>query len=224
MNFQDLILFKEDILKELKNYKSNISDKINLEFEKYTNLFSKTNEMVENYEKDKIRFFSKVDFIQEKEKILSEFSTKILEIQENLSVNQFNISNCRKDLDNACFKYDKIVTDNLLVSGLIGTACQFKNLKEYILFNKDEINNMIATNKQINIDINSFRKKMEGTSGLLSNNIKSLEYRLSNFFESKYIGLSEKFDKLYEELNKRINSLTNEMSSYLEERKREAKK
>ena len=32
----DLILFKEDILKELKNYKTKITNSVNIEFKKYS--------------------------------------------------------------------------------------------------------------------------------------------------------------------------------------------
>ena len=49
------------------------------------------------------------------------------------------IQNCQKDLSNMGFKYDKIISSNLMVPGLIGPMCKFSNLKEYIKHNREEM-------------------------------------------------------------------------------------
>ena len=40
-------------------------------------------------------------------------------------------------------KYDRIISDNLYVSGFIGPTCQFKNLSEYLFYNISEFSKVI---------------------------------------------------------------------------------
>ena len=130
VTFQDLIIFKEELLKELRNFKTKMSNNINNEFEKYSSLLEKANKNLQNYQIDKATFMSKLDFTQEKEKLFFEVANKNSELKNQVMINQIHISACRKDIDDACFKYDKIVSDNLLVPGLVGKSCKFQNVKE----------------------------------------------------------------------------------------------
>ena len=221
VTFQDLIIFKEDILKELRNYKLKISNSVNIEFEKYVDLLEKSNKNLNYYEKDKSSFMSKLDFVQEKEKLFNEVINTTNALRNEVMINQLHISTCRKDIDNSCYKYDKVISDNLLVPGIIGTSCKFGNLKEYIVYNKEEMNNAFLGNRQNANDLNVLRRKVDTNTAQLNTKIKSLEYRLSNFITSKYHELDDKFDRLYEELNKRMNSLSYEVNSNIEERKNE---
>ena len=221
VTFQDLIIFKEDILKELRNYKVKISNSVNVEFEKYTDLLEKSNRNLNYYEKDKSSFMSKLDFVQEKEKLFTDVINKTNELRNEVMINQLHISGCRKDIDNSCYKYDKVISDNLLVPGIIGKSCKFGNLKEYIIYNKEEMNNAFMGNRQNANDLNVLRRKVDTNTAQLNTKIKSLEYRLSNFITSKYHEVDSKFDRLYEELNKRMNSLSYEVNSNIEERKNE---
>ena len=221
VTYKDLILFKEEILKELRNYKKKISSNVNVELEKYKDILDKAKENLSFYEKDKSGYMSKLDFVQEKENLFAEFTNKNGDLKNQVMVNQLHLSLCRKDLDNACYKYDKIVSDNLLVPGIVGTSCKFQNLKEYIIFNKEELNNAFVGNRQNANDINLLKKKIDTTSTQINTKVKSMEYRLSNFMTSKYHELDGKFDRLYEELNKRMNTLNHAVESNLEERKSE---
>ena len=207
VTFQDLILFKEDILKELRNYKVKISNSVNNEFEKYSDLLEKSNRNLSYYEKDKSSFMSKIEFVQEKEKLFTEVVNKTSELRNEVQLNQVHISSCRKDLDNSCYKYDKIISENLFAPGLIGKACKFGNLKEYIINSNEVLNKEILGNRQNVNDINALKRKIDAIPTQINTINKTLEYRLSTFVTSKFHVLDDKFERLYEELNKRMNSL-----------------
>ena len=221
VTFQDLIIFKEDLLKELRNFRTKISNNFNNEFEKYSSLLQKANANLSIYEKDKSAYMSKVDFAEEKEKLIFELSNKDSELKNQVMINQLHISGCRKDIDDSCYKYDKIISDNLLVPGLVGKSCKFQNIREYILYNKEEINNALFANRQTGIDVNILKRKIDTISGQLTTKMKSLEYRLSNFITSKFNEINQKYERLYDELNKRMNTLTHELTANLEERNNE---
>ena len=66
ISFQDLISFKEELLKGLREYKSKTTNNINIEFEKYVLLIEKTNNKMNFIEKEKSTFLLKSEFVQEK--------------------------------------------------------------------------------------------------------------------------------------------------------------
>ena len=47
---------------------------------------------------------------------------------EHIINNDVRINSLRKDFDNACYKYDKIYLNNLIVSGQIGDYCKYKTI------------------------------------------------------------------------------------------------
>jgi hypothetical protein len=55
---------------------------------------------------------------------------------ETLHTNNFLISKLETNLSNSFYKYDRLYLDNLIVPGIIGDFCKFKNLKAYIEVNK----------------------------------------------------------------------------------------
>ena len=116
-----------------------------------------------------------LSFVQEKEKLFTEVINKTNELRNEVMVNQLHISNCRRDIDNSCYKYDKAIADNLLVPGIIGKSCRFQNLKEYITYNKEEMNNAFSGNRQNATELNLLKRKVETNTGQLDTKIKSLE-------------------------------------------------
>lgn len=52
---------------------------------------------------------------------------------------EVRIKNNADEIGKIKTKYGKIVADNLYVSGFISSACQFRNLSEYLSFNIEEV-------------------------------------------------------------------------------------
>ena len=59
---------------------------------------------------------------------------------------KFNIMN--KDLKDACFKYDKIVSNNLLVPGIIGSGCPYDNLRYFIEYANVKIAELVKAKEK----------------------------------------------------------------------------
>ena len=55
-----------------------------------------------------------IKFIEEKNNILSTISEKENFLNEKIMVNDLHINNCQKELNDAIFKYDRAILDNLL--------------------------------------------------------------------------------------------------------------
>ena len=210
--FHDLIEFKEDILKLMKDMKSEVITKLTTEFKNYNTLMGNTQKKFSLFEKS---FLSKLNYIEEKEKIFSKIKNIESELENNLMKQNIIINNCSKDLRNACFKYDKIVMDNLYVPSLIGHACQFPNLKEYILANKDTLDNCISFNKQKDMDLKLFKSKIDDniikfnfqTKTLLDNNNQLIKIKIEDFEKKFYDNLNE-FQSAIKKLSLNINQNT----------------
>ena len=194
--FHDLIAFKEELLKCMKDMKSEISTKLETEFKKYNDLMDKYQNKISSIEQS---FLSKLNYIEEKEIVFLKIKSIKEELENNIMKQNIIINNCNKDLKNACFKYDKIIMDNLYVPTLIGQACQFQNLKEYILANKDSIDSCISFNKQKEIDLKLFKSKIDDniikfnyqTKTLLDNNTQLIKIKIEDFEKKYYHNLSE---------------------------------
>ena len=195
-SFLDLIVFKEEILKLMKDLKSEINSKLSSEFQKYRNLMNKSQNKFLSIESS---FLSKLNYIEEKEEILNKIKTIEEEFEKNLMKQNIIINNCSKDLRNACFKYDKIIVDNLYIPSLIGQACQFPNLKEYILANKDAIDSCISLNKQKDIDLKLYKSKIDDSiikfnlqmKMTLDSNTELIKIKIEDFEKKFYNNLNE---------------------------------
>lgn len=196
VTFRDLILFKEEILQEMKIYQNKIDISISKNYEKSSQLLEISNNKLYNYETDKALFMKQIDFIEEKNKINSLIEEKDNEIKNQLMVNDLHINTCQKELDNACFKYDKIIVDNLLIPGLVGKGCKFPFFKEYINDIQVQINNAISQNKQNANNLTANKKNTNDKIHQLNTNIKKIEYDYKQFTNERTTFIEVKFNEM----------------------------
>ena len=207
ISYQDLIKFKEELLKELRDYKYQTTLNINNEFHKFEKLIENKNVITNFIEKEKLSLLSKSEFSNEKNIILSQISNKEEEIRNKLIVIDAKLNNYKRDVEESIYRYDKIIVENLQVPGLVGKACKYPNLKEYILANKEELNNSSMNSKQVSMELKSFKKKTEMNISIMNEKISEQKYKLLNLINSKFNEVSEKFEGLYTALNEKIDNM-----------------
>ena len=192
-SIQDLYTFKEDLLQSLKKYRIEMSSKIKDEYYKCQELVSEVNKKIELFDKNNLQFLTKLNFIEEKDKILEKIKTVEKDIKNSIMVQEIHLNTCQKELSKSIYKYDKAISDNLLVPALIGPGCQFSSLKGYILNNKQEISNFFSASKQREVEykdfkdrINTFLSQMNIKTNIIRNNIeKSVNSKVAEF-ENKF--------------------------------------
>ena len=208
--YKDLILFKEEILKEMKVYQNKIDLSISKNNEKCEQLLEASNKKLYNYETDKVAFMKQMEFIEEKNKLLSIVNEKNSEIKNQLMVIDLHLNNCQKELNDACFKYDRVIVDNLLIPGIVGTGCKFPFFKEYINDIQTQINLAVSKNQQTMNNLTANKITTEGQIKQLNAKIKKLETDSKQFTNEKYILLDNKFTQSIETLNNKLTSVTTE--------------
>ena len=207
--FIDLIVFKEELLKLMKDMKSEVNNKLTSEFQKFKNIMNNNQTKFSSIES---LYLSKLNFIEEREKILTKIKNTEEEFEKSIIKQNIIVDNCNKDLRKACFKYDKIIMDNLYIPSLIGQACQFPNLKEYILSNKDDLDNCISFIKQKEIDLKLFKTKVDEsiikfnfqTKMTLDNNTELIKIKIDDFEKKFYDNLNE-FRSIIKNMSLNIN-------------------
>ena len=208
VTFRDLILFKEDILKEMRQYNSKMKQSLSDKFEKFV---QNANERLPFNPTDNGGLYMKnIKFIEEKNNILSTISEKENFLNEKIMVNDLHINNCQKELNDAVFKYDRAILDNLLIPGLVGKGCKFVNFKDYMADVQSQINNAFSKLDFHGNSINKNRKNLEDRLEKVETKIKNFEYEIKQFIFEKNLILENQMKAEIETLNKNIIELTGE--------------
>ena len=208
ITMRDLLLFKEDILKEMKIYESNTNLSITKNFEKYNKLLEECNEKLYNYQRDNALFMKQITFIEERDKIINLINEKNAENKNQCNVNDLLIRTYQKEFENACFKYDKVIMENLLIPGIVGKSCKFPYLKDYLNDIQKQINNAISQNKQMSNNLSAYRNTIDGQIRQLNLKIKQLETESKQFTSEKTIYVDNKYNEICETLNKQFNAIS----------------
>ena len=212
---RDLLLFKEDFLQTIKQIKTELNTKMSDKYEAFTKLINESNSKLYNFEVDKNRFIQKLNFLEEKNEILSKISDTTNNLKNDLNLHLLHIQNCQKDISNMGFKYDKIITSNLMIPGLIGPMCPFNNLSEYILKNK-EILSDLNSNIQMNGDeLRLTKKKLDELNNNYQSFKKTIEPIYQSYVDLKIEQLNKKIEYNFDSFLEKINSARVENLAYV---------
>ena len=223
ISLREFILFKEEILKSLNDFKKDINSNLTKEKEK-TDLFLEKASNIIKSDNNKNIFLSKIKFIEEKDVILSQIKKLETDFNNQLMINKINLATHEKDFSEACFKYDKIISDNLLVSGLIGISCKYPNLKEYILNNKEEVSINSLEIKKIEMELKEYKNKMENINENLKFQIMTMRNNFQAFMELKTNEMNKKYEEFEKTITEKIHRLNVKNTGFVENLKEQEDK
>ena len=192
-SLRDFIIFKEEFLRSLGDLKKEMSDNILKEQKKFDILAENNLIFTNNINNN---FMTKINFIEEKNEIISQIKNIERNIYNQVMINQVNLSTHKKDLSNACSKYDKLIMENLLFPGLIGNACKFPTLKDYLLYNLEEMANHSSDNQKNSIEIKEIRNKLDNIYERLKIQIIQMKNTLQAYTDLKIKELNLKVDSV----------------------------
>ena len=209
----DLLLFKEEILKTIKDIKNELKNKVKEKLDSYNKLVELSNKKLYNYEVDKNTFLSNVTFAEEKNEILSEINKLKSELKNEINMNILHNDKFQMEVSDMGFKYDRIISSNLLVPGLIGPMCKFENLKDYIINNRKEIPNIINSINNLKDEFKKIKKSISEFKDDHEKFIKTIEPMYQEYVNVNITQLENKIKSEIELFNKknsevRIESLS----------------
>ncbi len=199
--------FKEEILKSMREFENKLTSKIedkesalNNDYQKF---IQKINELMNN-NKEMISTLISQKLKLEKIGELENFKNKV---DSMLITHEIRIKNSLDEIDKIKTKYDKIIADNLYVTGYIGSSCQYKNMSEYINFNIAEVSRLKMEKEQQKKEIKELKTKFEGIMKTMIN-MNDNTVKLCNTYTD---GKKVQFEKLLETAQFELNQKSIDM-------------
>ena len=181
----DITYFKEDILKSIKVIENKLTQKITLQT---TNM----NDTLTSYNKNFEHVYQKIKDLAELittdntalDKIATLLTFKASTI-ENLTA--FDVKQNRIDIDlqNAIFKYDKIILEHILYPSIIGNNCKFRTMHDFVDYCLNQISHFNSFKDKQILDLKSYKTKLETVIKSFQTQIESITKTYSQLTDKK---------------------------------------
>ena len=223
-SYKELIFFKEEIYKSLREFEKKIEEKLLKQINEFNERIINSENNYQKYEK-KFNYYATKDEVNEKKlDIYNEINKKFQNFSEHMTSTNIQLSAIRTDLSNACYKYDRIFLENLTIKGYIGDGCKYKNLKEFILQNKEEMSRIDKINQKVLIDLKSFKSKIESTVKEYSLQIETLRNSFAEYINIQLDKYDRKNQNVINDLSDKISNCYVKNSSFVDDIKNETNK
>ena len=124
-----------------------------------------------------------------------------------------------KDFNSACFKYDKMFSNNLAVPGLIGPACPYDSLKPFLEYVNLKISELLRAKDKQNIDSKKYKEKMEIIIGQNKTQLEITENKINEFCSHGFKQCDIMCKERMTSVEKNIETLRLENDQYAQELK-----
>ena len=159
----EMIHFKEEILKEMKNFERNLS-------EKFISSNRLLDERLDSFEKrietNNQRIFNLSDKIVDdrmmKEKV-ERITNDNLDIKNNMVLFGAKLDKLSKEFDEKILYIENILNDSVIYQGIIGSKCKFINFHEFIDYVLAQLSKYFIVSTKNTNEINSFKTKLQSS-------------------------------------------------------------
>ena len=201
----DLIYLQNEILKDIATIDKKYSDKITQLTTALKNFqlmsdqkFALNNDKYES-------LLKKLESNEEIKKIKKEFSDLKKDINQNQMLNNNKLFNVEKDLKNACYRYDDLLSNNIFTPGLIGKGGKYQDLKTFRTHIDKTIAELVIYKEKNILDMKKFKEKTETAINQFNLRSESSENKYFEFCSKKIneakLELMDKFNILEECIN-----------------------
>ena len=201
----DLIYLQNEILKDIATIDKKYSDKITQLTTALKN-FQLMSDQKFALNNDKYELLlKKLESNEEIKKIKKEFSDLKRDINQNQMLNNNKLFNVEKDLKNACYRYDDLLSNNIFTPGLIGKGGKYQDLKTFRTHIDKKIAELVIYKEKNILDMKKFKEKTETAINQFNLRSESSENKYFEFCSKKIneakLELMDKFNILEECIN-----------------------
>ena len=212
---EQLIFFKEDILKELKQLETQMTLKYKAEKNKNDTKIIKMEETIESLSKNFEIISSSINKDNTLHAKIEKLSELFPKLEETVNTHELKIKNSTKKFTEDIDNLDNKITENIFYPLIIGPKGRYKTFHEFIDFVLFNINNLLVFKEKTNSLLKDLKNKTEA-------NIKNLKVNLDyqtkncNAFTSSSIKESElKINNAWNEnLNFEIKKINQNFENY----------
>ena len=232
---QDLIFFKDDILKDLREIQKKIFAELTFQKDEQTeklNLFEKKIEA----QTQKIAYLSNLITESMKktkvEDLLEQFSSKT---EQDFAKVDLKINNIQKEIKDGLYKHEKFFNETILYPGIIGYDCRFSNFHSFIDYVLSNIHQMIVYQEllksyelhkirgKIDKDLNIFQLQLKNNFNSLSEftteKVNESEKKMKNLldnYNSQFVDIRVENNETANKLKNQINDVANNFEKIIE--------
>ena len=205
MSFQEILRVKDDILKNNRELEEKIKSHIDTygdKFQQDINSFSKRIKKVSDSNDSFIKTLPDINFKLSKIDQIEKFNVRT---DHKMSSFEVRISSLLDQIEKIKTKYDKIILDNLYVSGHIGgPRCPFANLSEYLLSNINDVNLLKLEKDQLKKDLKNIKIKNDNVIKQTVNLVDGSVKRCNEYTDNKQKDFQSLLDTKMREFNEKI--------------------
>ena len=212
---EQLIFFKEDILKELKQLETQMTLKYKAEKNKNDAKIIKMEDTIESLSKNFEIISSSINKDNTLHAKIEKLSELFPKLEETVNTHELKLKNSTKKFTEDIYNLDNKITENIFYPLIIGPKGKYKTFHEFIDFVLFNINNLLVFKEKTNSLLKDLKNKTEA-------NIKNLKVNLDyqtkncNAFTSSSIKESElKINNAWNEnLNFEIKKINQNFENY----------
>ena len=208
-----LIFFKEDILKDVKQFESQITIKYNSEFSKNNNKMTKIEETLEEMSQKLEKISSSINLDNILQIKIDKLSELFSRLEQRSILHEVKIKNTNNKLTETIDKFNTEISESIIYPTIIGPNCKYKSFHEFIDFVILNINALLLFKEKIYMELKDFKSKAETN---MNNFQVRLDYQTKNCnaFTSASIRSSEQ--KMRNVFNDNLNTELNNINENIE--------
>ena len=203
----ELLEFKNEILGEIRLIEKKFVSEFNTKFTEINSTFKEMDLRLDTISQNNnslLDLISKKNMNFDKLEELDIFKNKT---EETLITQKIEFENIFQEIQQLNKKYEKIVKENLIVTGYIGLGYKYKNLGEYLIYNMNEIDKLRYDTQQNKIKVVNWEKTAKEI-------VSSSLLRFETYTDNKYKRINAIFEQKLNKLNKKMIDLEAEINKY----------
>ena len=213
----DIMQFKDEILREIKLLKKSVSEKYEfieiLTKEKFSKYDTKLSSYSERINELKSNTLNTDDLIKEID-AFKEFKNKFRDTMLTLNI---KINNMDKETKNDIYRIDGILSDSVIYTGIIGRTSKFKTFHQLVDYLLSQTSQNLTYREKNNLDLNQLKKKINSMEQEMQSLGVNMSKQISILFGQKGEEFNSKLKDLLAEYDQKIRNAKEQGDLYIQE-------
>ena len=215
----DFLFFQDEILGELKTMEMKLSEKLSQSLSFLDTQNQKFDAKLKDLNNRLNLLSQKVEEQIDSKKIQEHSQKSRQKFEELVSKLDIKLNILDRDFNNACFKYDKIFSNNLIVPGLIGSSCPYDNLKPFLEYINIKMCELLKAKDKQTLDTKKYKERLETIISQNKTQFETAQNKFNDYFSKGFKQCDIICQDRANLLEKRIESLRIENGEYAYELK-----
>ena len=213
----DMMFFRNEILGDLKKIDSKINSKIDEKNTEITDRMSIYDQKITILITQISEIYNIIANQKNQDDKISQFAHFKQKTEESMFVYDSRIHTLEKDINNAIYKYDNIISNSILVPGLIGNSCRFPTVRAFLDYSNKTFKDLLSFKDKNTVDLKSYKNKLENLIQQFNLQIENIQTKFAEYVNKRFIELENKLNDRIKITDDRIDVLRLENGKYANE-------